>query len=91
MRNLINNLIGSYWSNKILLSFSSLFNILLVSVGGFISFLSIIILAKIIAYAINLTGSFNFGLIDVQIAILGAGMQLSIFLLKKVDSTKKNS
>ena len=90
MRNLFDNLVDNIRSNKIFL-LSSLFNILSVSVGGFISFLMIIILAKIIAYAINLTGTFNLGLIDIQISILGAGMQLSIYLLKKSDSIRNNT
>jgi hypothetical protein len=88
--NLFNNLVGNFRSNKVFLSFSSLFNIVLVSLGGFTSFLTIVVLAKIIAYILNLTGSFNFGPIDIQIAILGAGMQLSIYLLKKADNIKKN-
>jgi hypothetical protein len=88
--NLFNNLVGNLRSNKVFLSFSSLFNIVLVSLGGFVSFLVIVVLAKIIAYLLNLTNSLDFGSIDIQIAILGAGMQLSIYLLKKADNIKKN-
>jgi len=91
MKKLFYDLIGNSESNKSFLSFSNLFSIISVSFGGFVSFLMIVILAKTTAYLLNFTSSINLGSIDIQISILGAGMQLSIFLLKKADRIKKNS
>ena len=90
MSNLFNSFLGNFRRNKILLSISNLLNIISVSLSGFVSFLMVVLLAKAFAYILSLTNSFNFGAIDVQISILGAGMQLSIFILKKAESINKN-